>query len=141
MYPLCQPILPQSCIITLWHTYRTQKNLPLLQLLILFAVLYFVIDSLVSLSHNLGLEVEVYQLILLWIPLAIGVSVIDNLTAAYVSNFDGGVRKRAVGRPLQLVAAISLYRKRLGASGLSVLVDALLHGKVEHAAFDDSIAA
>lgn len=113
---------------------------PFLQLLVLFAILYFVVDSLVPLSHNLGLEIEVHQLILLRLPLAIGVPVIHNLTTACIANLDGGMRKRAISRPLKLDAAIGLYRKRLGAPSISVLVDAFLYGKVEHAALDDGIA-
>lgn len=51
------------------------------------------------------------------------------------------MRQRAIGRPLKLVAAIDLYGERLGAPGVSVLVDAFLHGKVEHATLDDGVTA
>ena len=59
-------------------------------------------------------------------PLAVRVSIVDNLTRLGVSNFGCGVRQRALGAPLDLVAAAFHDKEGSAAALVSFTVDTLL---------------
>ena len=71
------------------------------------------------------------HLALLRSPLAVGVPVKDNLVRAGVPDFGGGVRQSTVSGPFDLVTSRLLHEERLGAAGVSVVVDALFDVVVE----------
>lgn len=66
-------------------------------------------QSLIRIAYllpDLRLEVQINKLSLLWLPLAICVSVVDNLVTASVTDFNCAVREDAFGRPLELIALL-----------------------------------
>jgi hypothetical protein len=111
------------------------------QILALLALLDLVLNRVIASLPDLGLEIEVNELVLLRFPLAISVAVVHQLAAAGVANFDSGVGKGAISRPLKLVAAILLDGEWLGATNVAVAVDALLYGVVEDLALGYRLSA
>lgn len=112
----------------------------LLQLIALLAARHLVVDRVIARLPDLGLEVEVDELVLLGLPLAVGVAVVDHLAGAGVADLDRRVGEGAVGGPGQLVAAVGLDAKGLGAADVAVAVDALFDGVVEDGALGDGVA-
>lgn len=97
-------------------------------------------DGVVARLPDLGLEVEVDKLVLLGLPLAVGVAVVDHLGGSGVADLDRGVRERAVGRPLEVVARALGDEEGLGAADVAVGVEALLHSVVHDFALGDRVA-
>ena len=64
-------------------------------------------------------------------PFAVGVPVEYNLVRSSVPDLGGGVGEGAVGRPFDLVASRFLNQERLGAVGVSIVIDTFLHVVVE----------
>lgn len=115
----------------------------------LLAGLDSVVNCVVSLLPYLGLEVKVDKLlaisvatnrrrhlmthlVLLGSPLAVGIAVVDNLVAASITDFDGGVGKSAVRVPLDVVAGRLRDGEGEGATLVAVSVETLLDGEVKH---------
>ncbi len=109
--------------------------------LVVFTAGDLVVDRVVARLPDLGLEVEVDELVLLGVPVAVGVAVVDHLAGAGVAHLDGGVRERAVGRPGEAVAALLGDGEGLGAADVAVGVDALFDGVVEDGALGDGVAS
>lgn len=120
--------------------YFIAKSSTTLQLIALLAARDLVVDRVVARLPDLGLEVEVDELVLLGLPLAVGVAVVDHLAGAGVADLDRRVREGAVGGPGQLVAAVGLDGEGLGAADVAVAVDALFDGVVEDGALGDGVA-
>lgn len=110
------------------------------QLIIMIALRNLVIHSLVPLPPNLGLEVQIHQLILFGLPLAVGIPVVHHLAASRILDLDRRVGEGALGGPLELVTPALLDGEGLGAAHVAVAVDALFDGKVEDAALGDGVA-
>ena len=105
----------------------------------LLAGLDGVVDRLVLLARNLGLEVDVHQLALVRGPLAVRVPVEHNLVAAGISDLGGGMAQRAVGAPLDLVARRLGDEEGLGAALVAVVIEAFLDVVVEDRAVRDGL--
>ena len=73
------------------------NTLDLIELHHLFASSDLVLDSLVTLTSNLWCKVKVDKLAFLWSPFAVGVTVVDNLIRASITDFGGGVGNSTVG--------------------------------------------
>lgn len=101
---------------------------------------HLVSDGVVARLPDLGLEVKVDKLVLLGLPLAIGVAVVNNLAAAGVADLNSSVGEGAVSRPLKVVAAALGNEERLGAADVALLVEALLNGVVHDFALGDGLA-
>lgn len=97
-------------------------------------------DGVVACLPHLGLEVEVHELVLLGLPLAVGVAVVDNLGGSGVAHLDGSVRERAVRRPLEVVARALGHEERLGAADVALGVETLLDGVVHDLTLGDGVA-
>jgi len=126
------------------HNHATRRRIihsPLLSLAAhgLLASLDGVVDRLVLLSRNLGLEVDVHQLALVGGPLAVRVPVEHNLVAAGISDLGGRMAQRAVGAPLDLVARRLGDEEGLGAALVAVVVKAFLDVVVEDRAVRDGL--
>jgi len=94
-------------------------------------------NSVIASLPDLGLEVEVDELVLLGLPLAVAVTVEDQLAAAGIPDLDGGVGNGALGVPLDVVAGLLDDGEGLGAALVAVAVKALLDGVVEDGALGD----
>jgi hypothetical protein len=89
------------------------------------------LDGIIPGLPNLGLKIQIHQLPLLGIPLAIGISIKHQLVGAGIAHFDGGMRQRALGGPLDLVACRLCDEEGLAAALVAVVVEAGLDCKVE----------
>lgn len=97
-------------------------------------------DSIVARLPDLGLEVHVDELVLLGLPLAVGVAVVDNLSRAGIADLDRGVGEGAVGCPLDVVAGALRDEERLGAADVALGVEALFDCVVHDLALGDRVA-
>lgn len=88
-------------------------------------------DRVVALTGELGHKVEVDELVLLGVPLAIRVAVVDEFSGSGVAHLGGSVRKFAFGLPLDVVACALGHEEGLSAPLVPVAVETLLDCKVE----------
>lgn len=135
LYQGCPSLSPPSTR----HVYYFIVKEASLQL-ILLALGDLVLDGVVAGVPDLGLEVEVDELVLLGPPVAVGVAVVDHLAGAGVADLDGGVGEGAVGGPGELVAAVRGDGEGLGAADVAVGVEALFDGVIEDLALGDGVA-
>lgn len=120
--------------------FWTQITFVRLQLIILPALRHLIVDRVIARLPNLGLKVNVDELVLLGLPVTVGVAVVDNLAGAGVAHLDGGVGEGAVGGPGNVVARPFGDGEGLGAADVAFGVDALFDGVVEDLALGDGVA-
>lgn len=98
--------------------YKSMRSNPL-QVLFSAAVFNLILDGIVTGLPNLGLEVEIDQLILFGVPLSIGITVINDLAAASITNLDSGVGDGSICSPLNAITAVGLDGEWLGAADVA----------------------
>ena len=122
----------------------------------LFASGDLVVDRTVTLFPDLWLKVEVDQLplsqcgtvvqtrpqthlALVRCPVTIRVSIIDNLATSCIPYFYSGVRKRAISRPLEMVASRFGDQEGFGATLISIIIETFLYLKVHDTTGSDLV--
>lgn len=103
-------------------------------LIILLAGLHSIVDSIVSSLWHLRLEIQIDQFALLRRPLAISIPMEHDLVTSCITNFSRCMAQQTISRPFNPVAGLLRYEKRLGASLVAILIDALLNGVILDAA-------